>query len=179
MAMWSWWLTSTPRARPRWWPRSHRKPVCHAGWGEKPWQACGDERVQSGIRLSRRTSGGSVLHLERNDLEGRGVQPHVEEPLSPEALWSGEDNQLKRAIYYLDQAAPLHDVTPRCSNRSDARSPDAARRGRRPQPALTKTRTRRGSNGAAIGANLPPGSHARSPLRKGSRAAIVYGPWQL
>ena len=31
------------------------------------------------------------------NLEGAGVTPHVEERLLPEALWSGEDNQLKRA----------------------------------------------------------------------------------
>jgi carboxyl-terminal processing protease len=30
-------------------------------------------------------------------LEGVGVAPHVEAPLSPEAVWNGEDNQLARA----------------------------------------------------------------------------------
>lgn len=40
-----------------------------------------------------------------NNLEGRGVLPNVEEALSPEALWNGEDNQLKRAIGCLEQAA--------------------------------------------------------------------------
>jgi C-terminal processing protease CtpA/Prc len=32
-----------------------------------------------------------------NNLEGRGVLPDIEERLSPEALWNGEDNQLGRA----------------------------------------------------------------------------------
>ena len=32
-----------------------------------------------------------------NSLEGRGVLPDIEERLSPEALWNGEDNQLERA----------------------------------------------------------------------------------
>jgi C-terminal processing protease CtpA/Prc len=32
-----------------------------------------------------------------NNLEGRGVLPDIEERLSPEALWNGEDNQLARA----------------------------------------------------------------------------------
>jgi C-terminal processing protease CtpA/Prc len=32
-----------------------------------------------------------------NNLEGRGVLPDIEEQLSPEALWNGEDNQLTRA----------------------------------------------------------------------------------
>jgi carboxyl-terminal processing protease len=40
------------------------------------------------------------------NLEGRGVVPHIDEPLSPEALWSGEDNQLKRAVESLNEAAP-------------------------------------------------------------------------
>lgn len=31
------------------------------------------------------------------NLEGRGVEPDVSEPISPEALWRGEDNQLARA----------------------------------------------------------------------------------
>ena len=39
------------------------------------------------------------------NLEGRGLAPNVEEPLSPEALWSGEDNQLKRAIDCMNEAA--------------------------------------------------------------------------
>ncbi len=33
----------------------------------------------------------------RTNLEGRGVEPDVPEPISPEALWRGEDNQLQRA----------------------------------------------------------------------------------
>jgi carboxyl-terminal processing protease len=39
------------------------------------------------------------------NLEGAGLVPDVEEPLSPEALWSGEDNQLRKAIACLNQAA--------------------------------------------------------------------------
>ena len=33
-----------------------------------------------------------------NNLEGHGVTPHVNEPLSPQALWDGQDNQLVRAL---------------------------------------------------------------------------------
>ena len=40
------------------------------------------------------------------NLEGRGLVPDIEEPLSPEAVWSGEDNQLKRAVDCLKEAAP-------------------------------------------------------------------------
>jgi len=40
------------------------------------------------------------------NLEGRGLLPNIEEPLSPEAVWNGEDNQLKRAINCLNEAAP-------------------------------------------------------------------------
>ena len=32
-----------------------------------------------------------------HNLEGQGVTPDVEEPLSPQALWNGQDNQLARA----------------------------------------------------------------------------------
>jgi C-terminal processing protease CtpA/Prc len=39
-----------------------------------------------------------------NNLEGRGVRPDIEEPLSADALWNGEDNQLKRAQAYLETA---------------------------------------------------------------------------
>jgi carboxyl-terminal processing protease len=39
------------------------------------------------------------------NLDGRGVLPDIEEPLSPEALWNGEDNQLRRAVNCLMQAA--------------------------------------------------------------------------
>jgi carboxyl-terminal processing protease len=39
------------------------------------------------------------------NLEGRGLVPDIEEPLSPEAVWSGEDNQLKRAVRCLKEAA--------------------------------------------------------------------------
>lgn len=41
------------------------------------------------------------------NLEGRGVIPNIEEPISPEALWSGEDNQLKRAVAHLNQLASV------------------------------------------------------------------------
>ena len=40
------------------------------------------------------------------NLAGRGVPPDIEEPLSPEAVWSGMDNQLKRAIDSSNQAVP-------------------------------------------------------------------------
>lgn len=40
------------------------------------------------------------------NLEGRGITPDVEEPLSPEAVWSGTDNQLKRAMESLKEALP-------------------------------------------------------------------------
>jgi C-terminal processing protease CtpA/Prc len=33
-----------------------------------------------------------------NNLEGKGVAPTIEEPFSPEAQWSGRDNQLDRAV---------------------------------------------------------------------------------
>jgi hypothetical protein len=32
--------------------------------------------------------------------------PDIEEPLSPEAVWSGEDNQLKQAVSCLKDSAP-------------------------------------------------------------------------
>jgi len=32
------------------------------------------------------------------NLEGRGVMPDIEEPLLPDALWNGQDNQLARAL---------------------------------------------------------------------------------
>jgi C-terminal processing protease CtpA/Prc len=41
------------------------------------------------------------------NLEGRGVIPNIEEPISPEALWNGEDNQLKRAVAHLNQLASV------------------------------------------------------------------------
>ena len=41
------------------------------------------------------------------NLEGRGVTPDIEEAISPEALWSGEDNQLKRAVEHLNQLASV------------------------------------------------------------------------
>jgi len=40
------------------------------------------------------------------NLEGCGLVSNIDEPLSPEALWSGEDTQLKRAINCLNEAAP-------------------------------------------------------------------------
>ncbi|MGH9162643.1 MAG: S41 family peptidase, partial [Vicinamibacteraceae bacterium] len=36
-----------------------------------------------------------------NNLEGRGIVPDVEEPVSMEALWNGRDNQLTRALEQL------------------------------------------------------------------------------
>jgi C-terminal processing protease CtpA/Prc len=39
------------------------------------------------------------------NLEGRGVEPDTPEPISPEALWRGEDNQLARAKAALDAHA--------------------------------------------------------------------------
>ena len=39
------------------------------------------------------------------NLEGRGVSPDIEEPVSPQALWSGRDNQLDRAVNCLEQFA--------------------------------------------------------------------------
>ena len=39
------------------------------------------------------------------NLEGRGVVPDIEEPVSPQSLWSGKDNQLERALNSLDQFA--------------------------------------------------------------------------
>lgn len=41
------------------------------------------------------------------NLEGRGVMPDIEEPISPEALWNGEDNQLNRAVAYLNKVASV------------------------------------------------------------------------
>jgi C-terminal processing protease CtpA/Prc len=41
------------------------------------------------------------------NLEGRGVVPNIEEPLSPEAVWNGEDNQLNRAVAHLNQLASV------------------------------------------------------------------------
>jgi len=46
-----------------------------------------------------------------SNLEGAGVTPHVEEPLSPEALWNGEDNQLKRAVKCSIQSTPLQPIS--------------------------------------------------------------------
>ncbi len=40
------------------------------------------------------------------NLEGRGVLPDIEEPLSPEALWNGEDNQLQRAQALIAEVQP-------------------------------------------------------------------------
>jgi carboxyl-terminal processing protease len=39
------------------------------------------------------------------NLEGVGVTPNIEEPLSTEALWRGKDNQLERAVACLKSAA--------------------------------------------------------------------------
>ena len=40
---------------------------------------------------------GAYYTWRGTNLEGRGVEPHVNEPISPTALWVGEDNQLARA----------------------------------------------------------------------------------
>jgi carboxyl-terminal processing protease len=40
------------------------------------------------------------------NLEGKGVLPNIDEPLSPEALLSGEDNQLRRAQAVLTDVHP-------------------------------------------------------------------------
>lgn len=39
------------------------------------------------------------------EYDGRGITPHIQEPLDPEALWDGGDNQLARARAALDAAA--------------------------------------------------------------------------
>jgi hypothetical protein len=39
------------------------------------------------------------------NFEGVGVTPHVVEAISPESLWSGEDNQFKRAESCLAELA--------------------------------------------------------------------------
>ena len=39
------------------------------------------------------------------NLEGRGLVPDIAEQLSPEAVWSREDNQIKRAVDCLKHAA--------------------------------------------------------------------------
>lgn len=44
-------------------------------------------------------------------LEGAGIKPDVEEPLSPEALWRGEDNQLKRAVGCFVQSTPIQQIS--------------------------------------------------------------------
>lgn len=41
------------------------------------------------------------------NLEGRGVTPDIEEPISPEALWNGKDNQLDRAVDHLNHLASV------------------------------------------------------------------------
>ena len=41
------------------------------------------------------------------NLEGQGVTPDIQEPISPEALWKGEDNQLNRAVEHLNQLASV------------------------------------------------------------------------
>jgi carboxyl-terminal processing protease len=40
------------------------------------------------------------------NLEGRGLTPDVEEPLSPDAVWSGTDNQLTKAVECLNEVVP-------------------------------------------------------------------------
>ncbi len=60
-------------------------------------------KVGSGYRVVLPVA--AYFTWQGTNLEGRGVLPNVEEALSPEALWNGEDNQLKRAIDCLEQAA--------------------------------------------------------------------------
>jgi hypothetical protein len=38
---------------------------------------------------------------------GCGLGSNVDEPISPEALWNGEDNQLNRALAHLNQLASV------------------------------------------------------------------------
>ena len=40
---------------------------------------------------------GAYYTWHGKSFEGLGVEPHVAEPISPEALWTGEDNQLAKA----------------------------------------------------------------------------------
>jgi C-terminal processing protease CtpA/Prc len=53
----------------------------------------------------------SYFTWKGTNLEGRGVQPDVPEPLSPEALWTGCDNQLQRARDLLTKVQPACKAT--------------------------------------------------------------------
>jgi len=61
-------------------------------------------KVEFGYRLVLPVA--AYFTWQGNNLEGRGVLPDVDEPLSHEALWNGEDNQLKCAIDCLEQREP-------------------------------------------------------------------------
>ena len=52
-------------------------------------------KAGSGYRVALPVA--AYFSWQGNNLEGRGVLPDIEERLSPEALWNGEDNQLTRA----------------------------------------------------------------------------------
>lgn len=45
----------------------------------------------------------AYLTWHGTNLEGRGIVPDIEEPVSPEALLNGRDNQLARAVDCLPQ----------------------------------------------------------------------------
>jgi C-terminal processing protease CtpA/Prc len=53
-------------------------------------------KVGSGFRIALPVA--NYYTWAGNNLEGKGVAPDIDEPISPEALWSGEDNQLARAL---------------------------------------------------------------------------------
>lgn len=61
--------------------------------------ATGAFKVGYGYRLALPVA--TYYTWRGTNLEGRGVEPDVNEPLSPEALWHGEDNQLARAMFVL------------------------------------------------------------------------------
>lgn len=62
-------------------------------------------KVGSGYRVVLPVAAYFTWH--GTNLEGRGVTPEIEEPISPEALWNGEDNQLNRAVKHLNQLASV------------------------------------------------------------------------
>ena len=62
-------------------------------------------KVGSGYRVV--LPGAAYFTWHGTNLEGRGVTPEIEEPISPEALWNGEDNQLNRAVKHLNQLASV------------------------------------------------------------------------
>jgi carboxyl-terminal processing protease len=62
-------------------------------------------KVGSGYRVVLPVAAYFTWH--GTNLEGCGLRPNIEEPLSPEALWNGEDNQVKRAIDCLNKATSI------------------------------------------------------------------------